>query len=152
MKFENIQKLKDLINTSNNIVIIPHTNPDGDALGSCLALKGIFNKLNKNSFVISPNKAPDFYNWIPYFKEIKYFICIFVICLFIFFTGRDYFSDSNKMNSFRSLNTIYKKINTYVKKLPVLENDTNNIIEYVEQSNNKKKKKFNFWKLLELNE
>ena len=73
MKFENIQKLKDLINTSNNIVIIPHTNPDGDALGSCLALKGIFNKLNKNSFVISPNKAPDFYNWIPYFKEIKYF-------------------------------------------------------------------------------
>ena len=35
-----------------------------------------------------------------------------------------------------------------LKKLPILENDTKNIIEYVEQSN-KKKKKFNFWKLLE---
>ena len=29
------------------------------------------------------------------------------------------------------------------------ENDTNNIIEYVKQSDKKKKKKFNFWKLLE---
>ena len=38
------------------------------------------------------------------------------------------------------------------EKLPVLEDDTRNIIEYVEQSNNKKKKKFNFWKLLESNE
>ena len=33
--------------------------------------------------------------------------------------------------------------------LPILENDTENIIEYVNQTNKKKKKKFNFWKLLE---
>ena len=33
-----------------------------------------------------------------------------------------------------------------------LEDDTKNIIEYIEQSNNKKKKKFNFWKLLDSNE
>jgi len=30
-----------------------------------------------------------------------------------------------------------------------LENDTQNVIEYVKQTNKKKKKKFNFWKLLE---
>ena len=29
------------------------------------------------------------------------------------------------------------------------ENDTQNVIEYVKQTNKKKKKKFNFWKLLE---
>tara|TARA_B100001142_G_scaffold318668_1_gene361085 strand:- start:874 stop:1137 length:264 start_codon:yes stop_codon:yes gene_type:complete len=86
------------------------------------------------------------------FKEIKYLIFILIICLFLFLTGRYYFSDSNKMKSYRSLNTIDEKINIYVKKLPVLENDTKNIIEYVEQSNSKKKKKFNFWKLLESNE
>ena len=39
-----------------------------------------------------------------------------------------------------------------LKNYLVLENDTKNIIEYVEQSNKKKKKKFNFWKLLEKNE
>ena len=85
-------------------------------------------------------------------KEIKYLIFIFIIFLFIFLTGRYYFSDNNKKNSYRSLSAIDDKINNYAKKLPVLKDDTNNIIEYVDQSNSKKKKKFNFWKLLEFNE
>ena len=86
------------------------------------------------------------------FKEIKYLIFISIICLFIFLVSRYYFSDTNKKNSYRSLNNISEKINIYAGKLPVLEDDTKNIIEYVEQSNNKKKKKFNFLKLLENNE
>tara|TARA_X000000368_G_C22983276_1_gene690916 strand:- start:1096 stop:1359 length:264 start_codon:yes stop_codon:yes gene_type:complete len=86
------------------------------------------------------------------FKEIKYLIFMFIICLFLFLTGKYYFSDTNKKNSYRSLTTIDDKIKTYSKELPVLEDDTINIIEYVEQSNIKKKKKFNFWKLLENNE
>jgi len=86
------------------------------------------------------------------FKEIKYLIFISIICLFIFLISRYYFSDTNKKNSYRSLNNIKEKINTYAEKLPILEDNTKNIIEYVEQSNNKKKKKFNFWKLLENNE
>ena len=85
-------------------------------------------------------------------KEIKYFIFIFIICLFLFLTGRYYFSDTNKKNSYRSLKNIDQKINTYSKNIPILEDDTKNIIEYVEQSSTKKKKKFNFWKLLETNE
>ena len=86
------------------------------------------------------------------FKEIKYLIFIFIICLFLFLISRYYFSDANKKKSYRSLNTIDQKITTYAEKLPILEDDTKNIIEYVEHSNNKKKKKFNFWKLLESNE
>ena len=86
------------------------------------------------------------------FREIKYLLFIFIICLFLFLTGKYYFSDINKKNSYRSLTTIDDKIKTYSKELPVLEDDTINIIEYVEQSNIKKKKKFNFWKLLENNE
>mgnify|MGYP001286233874 FL=1 len=85
-------------------------------------------------------------------KEIKYFIFIFIICLFLFLTGRYYFSDTNIKNSYRSLQNIDQKINTYSKNIPILEDDTKNIIEYVEQSSTKKKKKFNFWKLLETNE
>ena len=85
-------------------------------------------------------------------KEIKYFIFIFIICLFLFLTGRYYFSDTNKKNSYRSLQNIDQKLNTYSKNIPLLEDDTKNIIEYVEQSSTKKKKKFNFWKLLETNE
>ena len=85
-------------------------------------------------------------------KELKYIFYLLVIFFFIFFTGKYYFSDENKKKSYRSLNNIDKKINTYVEKLPILKDDTKNIIEYVEQSNTKKKKKFNFWKLLESNE
>ena len=86
------------------------------------------------------------------FKEIKYLIFILIICIFLFFTGKYYFSDTNKKNSYRSLNTINDKINKYAENLPIIESDTKDIIEYVEQSNNKTKKKFNFWKLLETNE
>ena len=85
-------------------------------------------------------------------KEIKYLVFIFIICLFFILTGKYYFSDTNKKNSYKSLITFDEMIISYVEKLPVLEDDTKNIIEYVEESNNKKKKKFNFWKLLEPNE
>ena len=85
-------------------------------------------------------------------KEIKYLIFLIVICLFFILTISFYISDANKKNSYRSLNSIDEKINEYSQNLPVLEDDTKNIIEYVEQSNNKKKRKFNFWKLLETDE
>ena len=50
------------------------------------------------------------------------------------------------------MNNIDEKINTYAEKLTVLKDDTKNIIEYVEKSDNIKKKKLNFWKLLDTNE
>ena len=82
-------------------------------------------------------------------KEIKYLIFIIVISVFIFFTGRYYFSDENLKNSYRSYKNNDEKIKLYSENLPILENDTQDIIEYVKQSNKDKKKKFNFWKLLE---
>ena len=82
-------------------------------------------------------------------KEIKYLIFIIVISVFIFFTGRYYFSDENLKNSYRSSKNNDEKIKLYSENLPVLENDTQDIIEYVKQTNKDKKKKFNFWKLLE---
>ena len=86
------------------------------------------------------------------FKEIRYLLYILVIILFTFFSAKYYFSDTNKKKSFRALNEIDEKIKIYADKLPILEDDTKDIIEYVEQTNNKKKKKFNFWKLLENDE
>ena len=82
-------------------------------------------------------------------KEIKYLIFIVIILSFIFFTGKYYFSDENIKKSYRSYKNINEKIKIYSKELPILENDTKDVIEYVKQTNKKKKKKFNFWKLLE---
>ena len=82
-------------------------------------------------------------------KDSRYLIFSIIIFIFFFFVGKYYFSDTNKKNSYRSFNNIEKKIDLYSNKLPILESDTKNIIQYVEKSNNNKKKKFNFWKLLE---
>ena len=82
-------------------------------------------------------------------KEIKYLIFIVIILSFIFFTGKYYFSDENIKKSYRSYKNINEKIKIYSKELPILENNTKDVIEYVKQTNKKKKKKFNFWKLLE---
>ena len=82
-------------------------------------------------------------------KEVKYVIFIVVISSFLFFTVKYYFSDENVKKSYRYYNSIDERIKIYSLKLPILENDTNDVIEYVNQTNKKKKKKFNFWKLLE---
>ena len=50
-------------------------------------------------------------------KEIKYFFFTFVIFLFIFLTGKFYFSDTNKKNSYRALSNIDNKIDKFSKKL-----------------------------------
>ena len=77
-------------------------------------------------------------------KELKYLVFILIVILFLFLTGKFYFSDTNRKNSYRSFNYMDKKIDIYSEKLPILEDDTKNIIEYVEQSNNKKRKNLTF--------
>ena len=81
-------------------------------------------------------------------KELKYVAYLFVIFFFIFFTIKYYFSDENKKNSYRSIQSIDKKNDVFVTKLSVLENDTENIIEYMENNVNQNKKTYHFWKLL----
>ena len=81
-------------------------------------------------------------------KELKYFFYILIIFIFIFFIGRYYFSDQNKKIIYRSINKMDKNIEKLSKNLHILKNDTKNIIEYVENDKNKKKKKYYFWELL----
>ena len=81
-------------------------------------------------------------------KELKYVFYFFVIFLFFFFTLKYYFSDDNKKNSYRSIQLLDRKIDKYTSDLIILKNDTENIIEYVEFKNNKKKNKYSFWELL----
>ena len=84
--------------------------------------------------------------------EIKYLIFSIIIIIFVFFTGKFYFSEIHKKKSYRSLLDINYKINSYSQRIPVLEDDTKNIIEYIENTQNKKKKKFYFWELLGKND
>ena len=80
-------------------------------------------------------------------KELKYIFYLLVIFFFIFFTGKYYFSDENKKKSYRSLQSIDNKVDIYAANLQVLKSDTENIIEYIENTN-QSKKTYNFWNLL----
>ena len=65
MKKELQKEFIQILNKPKKVVIIPHKNPDGDALGSTLALNFFLNKTGHQSHVVSPNEYPDFLNWLP---------------------------------------------------------------------------------------
>lgn len=70
MQMHNFQQLKDLLRQPKRIVIIPHRNPDGDAIGSTLAMKRYLSKLGHESEVVSPNDFPKFLKWLEGAKDI----------------------------------------------------------------------------------
>ena len=78
-------------------------------------------------------------------KELKYFLYLLVIFLFIFFTIKYYFSDQNEKNYFRSINSVNDKIIKYSLKLPLLKNDTDEVIEYVENKTSKNWLRTKIW-------
>ncbi len=63
---EQIFKLKNELSSSKNIVIVPHKNPDGDAVGSVTALYDYLVQLGHKVSMISPNDFPLFLKWIKY--------------------------------------------------------------------------------------
>ncbi len=65
MNVNDITKLKELLNTKKSIVIVPHKNPDGDAMGSTLALHKYLIKQGHDATVIAPNEYPLFLKWMP---------------------------------------------------------------------------------------
>ena len=70
MKNFDINKIKSLLSKPKKIVIVPHRNPDGDAMGSTLGLYHFLLKLNHEVVVISPNEFPDFLNWLPASEKV----------------------------------------------------------------------------------
>ena len=65
MKEEDILAIKKLLETPKKIAIIPHRSPDGDAMGSTLALYHFLIKLNHQPTVIAPSDFPNFLAWLP---------------------------------------------------------------------------------------
>tara|TARA_B100001758_G_scaffold25239_1_gene17608 strand:- start:1281 stop:2273 length:993 start_codon:yes stop_codon:yes gene_type:complete len=59
-----MQELKNLLSAKQNVVITTHVNPDGDAIGSSVALLNFFIKMGHDVSVIVPNDYPDFLKWM----------------------------------------------------------------------------------------
>ena len=60
----NIDRFAKWLDRAENMVIVTHMSPDGDAIGSSLGLSHFFESLGKNVRVIVPNAFPDFLRWM----------------------------------------------------------------------------------------
>jgi phosphoesterase RecJ-like protein len=60
-----IKNIFPLLNEPKKVVITMHQKPDGDAMGSTLALYHFLNKLGHSCTVISPTNWASFLNWMP---------------------------------------------------------------------------------------
>lgn len=65
MNKQDITSIKQLLSTPKKIVIVPHKNPDGDAIGSTLGLYHYLIKGQHKVNVLVPNDYPKFLKWIP---------------------------------------------------------------------------------------
>lgn len=73
MNKTDIQTALNLLAPKQKIAIIPHRNPDGDAMGATLGLSLFLKKLGHEVQVVSPNEFPDFLAWLPEAEEIVIF-------------------------------------------------------------------------------
>ena len=83
-------------------------------------------------------------------KNIKKIFYLASFFIFIILTTRFYFSDQNIRKTNKSRSQYSVKLNNNTQNLPLLRNDTNNIIDYINDIEvyKKKKKKYTFWDLI----
>ena len=87
------------------------------------------------------------------YKFLNIFM-ILLICIFIFFIFKYYSSNKNLSNKNYNRLNIDQIINEKINNLPILDNDTNNVVEFNDsfddEINNNKKR--NFWDLFKKDE
>ena len=86
-------------------------------------------------------------------RRIKNIFYLFSYIIFVTFIIVFYFSDENIRSINKSRSLSYENLNKEIRNLPLLKNDTVNIIEYIKDSEVKKEKKkyYKFFDLIENN-
>tara|TARA_B100001029_G_C14918447_1_gene370593 strand:+ start:127 stop:384 length:258 start_codon:yes stop_codon:yes gene_type:complete len=83
------------------------------------------------------------------FNKIKSIIYFSILVIFFISISLYYFSDSNKNRIIKNRKNLSSNMDIILKNLPILKNDTNNIMSYeTTETENKKIKKRYFWDLL----
>ncbi|NCA79440.1 MAG: bifunctional oligoribonuclease/PAP phosphatase NrnA [Sphingobacteriia bacterium] len=67
---KNIDEVRHLLNNAENVAIVTHISPDGDAVGSSVALAHFLISMKKKPIVIVPNCFPVFFNWLSGTQDI----------------------------------------------------------------------------------
>ena len=70
---EQFDAVRNVIEKCRSFVILAHKNPDGDAVGSSMALCLYLRSLGKNARVVLPNRFPEFLSWLPLADETLFY-------------------------------------------------------------------------------
>ena len=70
LDLEKIEIFKQMLATPQKVVILSHTNPDGDAIGSSLALAEVLKERGHTVHCILPNRFPYYLKWMPKSDEL----------------------------------------------------------------------------------
>ena len=73
MNSEDVKAIEALLSKPQKIAIVPHKNPDGDAIGSSLGLWHYLKAKGQEATVIVPNDYPRFLKWMPGTNEVLNF-------------------------------------------------------------------------------
>ncbi len=73
MKLRDFKEVKQLLASPKKIVLVPHRNPDGDAIGASLAMYHYLNNKGHKVTVVAPNDYPNFLKWMPGSKDVLKF-------------------------------------------------------------------------------
>ena len=66
-----INKIKELIRKNKSFLITSHINPEGDAIGSQLAMYTLLLSLGKKAFVLGSDRPAKLYSFLPYVEKIN---------------------------------------------------------------------------------
>ena len=109
MKDLTLKSVTKLFSEKRNIIFIPHSSPDADALGSCLALYHFFNQENEVN-IISPNEYTEILNFLPGSENILNYERDKEKCESIFNKGNVIFTlDFNSLSRARNLSSLISK-------------------------------------------
>lgn len=62
---QNIDVVRQIVENGRKFVVLAHKNPDGDAVGSTLAMCHFLLSMGKEAVVVLPNVFPAFLSWVP---------------------------------------------------------------------------------------
>ena len=104
-----LNSVNELFSEKRNIILIPHSSPDADALGSCLAIYHFFNQKNEVN-IISPNEYTEILNFLPGSENILNYERDKEKCENIFNKGDVIFTlDFNSLSRARNLSSLISK-------------------------------------------
>ncbi len=70
---QNWKEVKSIIDAPKRVVVLSHRSPDGDSIGSSLAMSQFLEQLKHDVQVVTPDPAPSFLNWMHGFDQILNF-------------------------------------------------------------------------------